>query len=125
VCGTAETSLGAKTGSAISPRTSSPRSTLPSQPPNACRWSGYRPTFPLPRLGAVMRNILGELLEGRGFILLRGLPVERMTREEQAIAYLGLGRRRGPLVAQDRESRRRELPRELDDRIQRGTGAAP
>jgi hypothetical protein len=48
-------------------------------------------SFPLPRLGAVLREILAELLEGRGFILLRGLPVERMTREEQAIAYLGLG----------------------------------
>ena len=47
--------------------------------------------FPLPRLGAVMRKVRGELLEGRGFILLRGLPVERMTREQQAIAYLGLG----------------------------------
>jgi hypothetical protein len=47
--------------------------------------------FPLPRFGPVLRQILGELLEGRGFILLRGLPVERMTREEQAIAYLGLG----------------------------------
>jgi TfdA family taurine catabolism dioxygenase TauD len=47
--------------------------------------------FPLPRLGPVLREVLGELLEGRGFILLRGLPVERMTREEQAIAYLGLG----------------------------------
>jgi len=48
-------------------------------------------SFPLPRLGAVLRAVLAELLEGRGFILLRGLPVERMTREEQAIAYLGLG----------------------------------
>ena len=47
--------------------------------------------FPLPRFGPVLRQILGELLEGRGFILLRGLPVEQMTREEQAIAYLGLG----------------------------------
>jgi Taurine catabolism dioxygenase TauD, TfdA family len=47
--------------------------------------------FPLPHLGAVMRGILADLLEGRGFILLRGLPVERMTRDEQAIAYLGLG----------------------------------
>jgi hypothetical protein len=47
--------------------------------------------FPLPRLGAVMRKVLGELLEGRGLVLLRGLPVERMTREQQAIAYLGLG----------------------------------
>jgi hypothetical protein len=48
-------------------------------------------SFRLPRLGAVLRAVLAELLEGRGFILLRGLPVERMTREEQAIAYLGLG----------------------------------
>jgi hypothetical protein len=47
--------------------------------------------FPLPRLGPVLRSVLAELLEGRGFIMLRGLPVERMTREEQAIAYLGVG----------------------------------
>src|SRR5215510_6914544 len=47
--------------------------------------------FPLPRFAAVLREIKDELLEGRGFVLLRGLPVERLTREEQAIAYLGLG----------------------------------
>jgi len=47
--------------------------------------------FPLPRLGPVLRSILAELLEGRGFVLLRGLPVERRTRREQAAAYLGLG----------------------------------
>lgn len=47
--------------------------------------------FPLPRLGQAMRELLAELLEGRGFVLLRGLPVERWTREEQAIAYMGLG----------------------------------
>jgi hypothetical protein len=64
---------------------------------HAFRKTGSRPAdlsperFPLPRLGPVMRQVLGELLEGRGFILMRGLPVERMTREEQAIAYLGLG----------------------------------
>src|SRR5436305_23617 len=40
-----------------------------------------RENFPLPRLGPVLREVLAELLEGRGFILLRGLPVERMTRE--------------------------------------------
>ena len=48
-------------------------------------------SFALPRLAATLRQILEELLEGRGFVLLRGLPVERMTREEQATAYLGLG----------------------------------
>lgn len=47
--------------------------------------------FPLPRLGPVLRELLAELLEGRGFVLLRGLPVGRWTREEQAIAYMGLG----------------------------------
>jgi hypothetical protein len=50
-----------------------------------------RDAFPLPTLGRVLREIAGELLEGRGFVLLRGLPVERMSRDEQAIAYLGLG----------------------------------
>ncbi|HEX5612884.1 MAG TPA: TauD/TfdA family dioxygenase [Burkholderiales bacterium] len=48
-------------------------------------------TFPLPTLGAVLRDLLRELLEGRGFVLLRGFPVERYSRAEQAIAYLGLG----------------------------------
>ncbi len=47
--------------------------------------------FKLPRLGRMLREMLHELLEGRGFVLLRGLPVERMSREEQAIAYLGMG----------------------------------
>ena len=50
-----------------------------------------REGFPLPTLGRVLREILGELLEGRGFVLLRGLPVERWSRREQAIAYLGIG----------------------------------
>lgn len=47
--------------------------------------------FPLPHLGPVLRSLLHELLEGRGFAMLRGLPVERWTREAQAIAYMGLG----------------------------------
>jgi len=48
-------------------------------------------SFPLPRLAPILHQIQSDLLEGRGFVLLRGLPVERMTREEQATAYLGLG----------------------------------
>ena len=47
--------------------------------------------FSLPTLGPVLTNVLGELLEGRGFAMLRGLPVDRYSREEQAIAYLGIG----------------------------------
>jgi hypothetical protein len=47
--------------------------------------------FPLPSLGAALADVLRELLEGRGFVLLRGLPLARYSREEQAIAYLGIG----------------------------------
>src|SRR5262245_18193065 len=47
-------------------------------------------SFPLPGLSATMAGILAELLGGRGFVLMRGFPVERYSREEQAIAYLGL-----------------------------------
>ncbi|MEK6244380.1 MAG: TauD/TfdA family dioxygenase [Pseudomonadota bacterium] len=48
-------------------------------------------TFKLPALGATFAGILSEMLEGRGFVMLRGFPVARYTREEQAIAYLGIG----------------------------------
>ena len=48
-------------------------------------------TFPLPALGPVLRGILAELLEGRGFVMLRGFPVRDYSREEQAIAYMGIG----------------------------------
>jgi len=48
-------------------------------------------SFPLPALGAALTAILAELLEGRGFAMLSGFPVARYTREEQAIAYLGIG----------------------------------
>jgi hypothetical protein len=57
--------------------------------------------FPLPNLGATLRAVLHEILEGRGFILMRGLPVERMTREAQAIAYLGMGSWMGPARSQN------------------------
>ncbi|MGQ0655363.1 MAG: TauD/TfdA family dioxygenase [Betaproteobacteria bacterium] len=48
-------------------------------------------SFPLPAFGAALKALLAELLEGRGFVLLRGLPVESWTRPEQAAAYLGIG----------------------------------
>lgn len=47
--------------------------------------------FPLPKLGPLLRDALQELLEGRGFVLLRGLEVERYPREAQAVAFMGLG----------------------------------
>jgi len=48
-------------------------------------------TFELPSLGIALAGILSEILEGRGFAMLRGFPVDRYSREEQAIAYMGMG----------------------------------
>ena len=48
-------------------------------------------TFPLRTFAAKLRRVLAEILDGRGFVLMRSLPVERWTREESAIAYMGIG----------------------------------
>jgi Taurine catabolism dioxygenase TauD, TfdA family len=50
-----------------------------------------RADFPLPRLGPVLDRLRAEVLDGRGFVLLRGLPVEDRPIEESATAYWGLG----------------------------------
>lgn len=47
--------------------------------------------FRLGKLAAELGRVLAELLEGRGFVMLRGFPVGRYSREEQAIAYMGIG----------------------------------
>ena len=47
--------------------------------------------FPLPTLAQRLRRILGDVLEGRGFALIRGLDVDRYDRRSAAIAFLGLG----------------------------------
>jgi hypothetical protein len=57
--------------------------------------------FSLPTLGPALRAILQELLEGRGFILLRGLPVQSWSRERQALAYLGIGAWLGRFCSQN------------------------
>ncbi|KAL3421230.1 hypothetical protein PVAG01_07675 [Phlyctema vagabunda] len=56
-------------------------------------------TFPLPKLHAVLREQAKELHSGRGFFVLRGLQVDRYSREENLIIYAGVsshvGRIRG------------------------------
>jgi hypothetical protein len=50
-----------------------------------------RDDFPLPTLGPRLERILNDTLNGRGFALIRSLPVERWTRLESAIAFFGIG----------------------------------
>lgn len=58
--------------------------------------------FPLPGLEKRLSGLLHEILEGRGFVLLRGLPVEQWGRRLSAIAFLGLGLHLGNLRSQNR-----------------------
>jgi hypothetical protein len=57
--------------------------------------------FPLPTLGPRLRRLLEEVLSGRGFVLIKALPVERLTKREAAIAFLGIGVHLGHLRMQN------------------------
>jgi hypothetical protein len=50
-----------------------------------------RADFPLPTLGPVLERLRGEVLDGRGFVLLRGMPVEDRPIALSATAYWGVG----------------------------------
>ena len=47
--------------------------------------------FPLPTLGPRLARIERELIEGRGFVLIRGLPRERHDNDALCLAYWGIG----------------------------------
>jgi hypothetical protein len=51
----------------------------------------HREDFPLPTLGPVLDQLRSEVLNGRGFVLLRGMPVEDRPVAESATAYWGVG----------------------------------
>ncbi len=57
--------------------------------------------FPLPCLGEKLTNILNELENGRGFKLIRGLPVEKLSVEDSTIIYWGIGAYFGNVVSQN------------------------
>ncbi|KAF7967849.1 hypothetical protein HWV62_32894 [Athelia sp. TMB] len=56
-------------------------------------------TFPLPTLGPTLSGIARELHSGRGFSVVRGIPVDSYSREEVVIIYAGVssyvGEKRG------------------------------
>lgn len=57
--------------------------------------------FPLPRLKPRLDAMLGELMEGRGFALVRGLDVTGWSMREAATAFFGLGRHLGRACSQN------------------------
>jgi hypothetical protein len=62
-----------------------------------------RDNFPLDGFAAVLADVRRELIEGRGIVMLRGFPLERLDREGQAIAYLGLGAYLGTPMSQNKQ----------------------
>jgi len=54
-------------------------------------------SFPLKKLTPFINSVLNELLVGRGFVMLRGLPIENWSLEKSAAVYMGLGRHMGTL----------------------------
>jgi hypothetical protein len=48
-----------------------------------------------------LRRILDDVLNGRGFVLLRGLPVERWSKQQSATAFFGLGSHLGNARSQN------------------------
>jgi len=59
--------------------------------------------FPLPLLGPRLRRILDDILTGRGFALVRRLPVERWSQRKTATAFFGLGAHLGSARSQNAE----------------------
>jgi hypothetical protein len=73
----------------------------------------------LPILGPRLQGLLDEVLNGRGFVLIKGLPVERWTKREAAIAFLIIGAHLGPLRMQNAQGHIlghvRDMGRSSDD----------
>ena len=57
--------------------------------------------FPIGDWGHVLRRHSDELENGRGFVVLRGLPVERYSEEDIHILYYGIGLHMGMPVRQN------------------------
>lgn len=57
--------------------------------------------FPLPTLGKMLDKIRGDVLSGRGFSLLSGVPVDRYDIKRSGIAYFGIGAHFGEPVSQN------------------------
>ena len=74
---------------------------------------------PLPTLAPRLQQILDEVLNGRGFVLIKSLPVGRWTKREAALAFLVIGVHLGNLRMQNAEGHLlghvRDLGRSSDD----------
>lgn len=62
-----------------------------------------RDDFALPRLAEVLAGVVTELVDGRGFVLLRGVPIEGLTEQQIELMYWGIGQHVGIPIHQQTE----------------------
>jgi hypothetical protein len=83
-----------------------------------------RDKFPLAGFAAVLADVKRELVEGRGIVMLRDFPLDRLDRAGQAIAYLGLGAYLGTAMSQNKHGHIlghvKDLGGDYDDPLTRG-----
>jgi hypothetical protein len=59
--------------------------------------------FPLPTLGPHLRRLAREVMDGRGFTLVQGVPVGGLTDEQSALVAVGIASHVGDVVPQGPE----------------------
>ncbi|KAJ5545278.1 Taurine catabolism dioxygenase TauD/TfdA [Penicillium sp. DV-2018c] len=57
--------------------------------------------FVLPTLAAYLHELRADLIDGKGFILFKGFPVQKWGNHKSAVAYMGLGTYLGYFVSQN------------------------
>lgn len=62
-----------------------------------------RGDFPLGHVGSILEAISSEVSDGRGFAVLRGLPVDRLDEHQNALLLRGLATYLGPIATQSRD----------------------
>ncbi len=65
-------------------------------------WPNFsKEDFELPLLGPRLQRILGEIRSGRGFVLIRGIPVRQYSAETLRNIYWGIGSHLGQVISQN------------------------
>jgi hypothetical protein len=61
-----------------------------------------REQFPLGNLAKTLADVRRELMDGRGIVMIQGFPLDRLSREDQVIGYLGIGTYLGRTMPQNK-----------------------
>jgi hypothetical protein len=68
---------------------------------NVGAFEATKDDFVAPRVAACLRDVGRELDSGRGFVMMRGLPVDKYTADERRLLYWGLGIHLGTPISQN------------------------